>query len=97
MEHVPETGIEFDGYESPAGSTERQVICNEFHFLKFLGVTNMQSYEHKIAFKIRVCYIMFYFLKSIYVKKQLMFNIVGIKSTDRKVLTFVNIHREIYD
>lgn len=41
MELIPETGIEFNGYVSPAGSTERQVICNEFHFLKFLGVTNI--------------------------------------------------------
>lgn len=47
MEVIPETAIEFNGYDSPAGSTERQVIHNQLHFLKFLGVTNIKSYEHK--------------------------------------------------
>lgn len=57
MELMPETGVEFYGYDRPAGSTERQVICNELHFLKFLGVTNIKSYEHKgwIYFKIIIC------------------------------------------
>lgn len=47
MELIPETAIEFNGYDSPVGSTERQVKCNDLHFLKFLGVPNIKSYEHK--------------------------------------------------
>lgn len=40
MELIPEAAIEFNGDDSLAGSTERQVISYEFHFLKFLGLTN---------------------------------------------------------